>query len=94
MKILCFFARKEIFCYTVRWRAFNKEDLSLQSPVGGTPILKEGLVLMEVKCAGGMPVWMAKILSEEHIYKTSFSKYGTAYETLIFPRIKGETTYV
>ena len=72
----------------------RQEDLSLQSPVGGTPILKEGLVLMEVKCAGGMPVWMAKILSEEHIYKISFSKYGTAYETLIFPRIKGETTYV
>ena len=29
-------------------------------------------------------------LSEEKIYKTSFSKYGTAYREIIFPRLKGE----
>ena len=72
----------------------RQNDLSLQSPVGGSPILEEGLVLMEIKCAGGMPVWMARVLSEEKLYKTSYSKYGTAYEMLIFPGIKGETTYV
>ena len=68
----------------------RQDDLSLESEVYGTPILPEGKVLMEIKCSGGIPLWMTKILSEEHIYKTSFSKYGTAYQTMIFPRLVGE----
>ena len=62
------------------------EDLSLQSDAYGTPILPEGKVLMEIKCSGGIPLWMTEVLSREKIYKTSFSKYGTAYRTLIFPQ--------
>ena len=54
-------------------------DLSLRSEAYGTPILEEGKFLMELKCPGAIPLWMTKILSEERIYKTSFSKYGTAY---------------
>ena len=64
----------------------RQEDLSLESEVYGTPILPEGMVLMEIKCSGGIPLWMTQVLSKEHIYKTSFSKYGTAYKTLIFPK--------
>ena len=63
----------------------RQEELSLTAPVYGTPILEEGKVLMELKCLGGMPLWMAEILSREGIYKTSFSKYGTAYGSLILP---------
>jgi len=63
----------------------RQEALSLQSEVYGTPILPEGSILMEIKCAGGIPIWMAQLLSKEHIYKTSFSKYGTAYRRMIFP---------
>ena len=62
-------------------------DLCLTLPVYGDPILPRGLSLMEIKCAGGMPLWMARVLSEERIYKTSFSKYGTAYCERIFPQI-------
>ena len=62
------------------------EDLSLQSDAYGTSILPEGKVLMEIKCSGGIPLWMTEVLSKEKIYKTSFSKYGTAYRTLIFPQ--------
>ena len=65
----------------------RQTDLSLCSPAYGTPILSEGMVLMELKCAGGIPLWMVEVLSREKIYKTSFSKYGTAYSTLIFPEI-------
>ena len=68
----------------------RQDDLSLESEVYGTPILPEGKVLMEIKCSGGIPIWMTKTLSEEHIYKTSFSKYGTAYQTMIFSRLVGE----
>lgn len=65
----------------------RQEDLSLESDVYGTPILPEGNVLMEIKCSGGIPLWMTSVLSEEHIYKTSFSKYGTAYKNVIFPQL-------
>lgn len=63
----------------------RKTELTLESEAWGDAILPEGRVLMEIKCSGGIPLWMTKILSEEKIYKTSFSKYGTAYRTLIFP---------
>lgn len=71
----------------------RQEDLSLQGEVWGTPILEEGKVLMEIKCAGGIPLWMTRVLSRERIYKTSFSKYGTAYRTLIYPKIQGGILY-
>ena len=51
----------------------RQEDLSLESEVYGTPILPEGKVLMEIKCSGGIPLWMTHVLSKEKIYKTSFS---------------------
>lgn len=65
----------------------REEALSLSSPAFGTPLLPEGCVLMELKCALGMPLWMAELLSRERIFKVSFSKYGTAYSKLIFPRL-------
>ena len=71
----------------------RQDDLSLASDVYGTPILPEGKVLMEIKCSGGIPLWMAHVLSEEKIYKTSFSKYGTAYEMLIFPQTHATNAY-
>lgn len=64
----------------------RQEDLLLDSEVYGEQILPEDMVLMEIKCSGGIPLWMTEILSKEKIYKTSFSKYGTAYKTLIFPQ--------
>ena len=64
----------------------RQEELSLSSQVYGMPILPQGKVLMEIKCDGGIPLWMTRVLSEERIYKTTFSKYGTAYKTLIFPQ--------
>lgn len=71
----------------------RQEDLSLESEVYGTPILPEGKVLMEIKCSGGIPLWMTHVLAKERIYKSSFSKYGTAYETMICPRITEASNY-
>ncbi len=71
----------------------RQEDISLESEVWGSPLLDEGHVLMEIKCSGGIPLWMTEVLSREHIYKTTFSKYGTAYQTLIFPNLKEATTH-
>ncbi|MDY2939196.1 MAG: polyphosphate polymerase domain-containing protein [Fusicatenibacter sp.] len=71
----------------------RQEELSLTGEVWGNPLLEEGKVLMELKCSGGIPLWMIQVLSGEHIYKISFSKYGTAYQTMIFPATKGEFLY-
>lgn len=71
----------------------RQDDLSLASKAYGTPLLPEGMVLMEIKCSGGIPLWMVHALSEEHIYKTSFSKYGTAYKTMIFPKLTEAADY-
>lgn len=71
----------------------RQDDLSLESDACGTPLLPEGTVLMELKCSGGIPLWMTHVLSEEKLYKTSFSKYGTAYRMLIFPQTHKTNPY-
>lgn len=63
-------------------------DLSLGSDVCGSPVLDSDKVLMELKCSGGIPMWMTDILSQERIYKTSFSKYGRAYTQMILPALQ------
>lgn len=59
-------------------------DISLREDPYGTSILPPGMTLMEIKSPGGIPLWMVRTLTENQIYKTSFSKYGIAYQTLIF----------
>ncbi len=66
----------------------RQTELSLETEAYGTPLLDENTVLMELKCSGGIPLWLVRVLSEEKLYKTSFSKYGTAYQRLIYPKIK------
>ncbi len=67
---------------------FRQENFSLDSEIYGTGILPDDRVLMEIKCAGGIPLWLTDFLSKEHIYKTSFSKYGTAYKEYIHPQLQ------
>lgn len=69
------------------------DALSLNSPIYGTELLPHDCVLMELKTSGGIPLWMSAFLSDERIYRTSFSKYGTAYEHLVVTQTKGEQKY-
>ena len=71
----------------------RQEELTLDSEAYGAPVLEPGLVLMELKCAGGIPLWRTHTLSGERIYKTSFSKYGTAYQNILFPAQKEAVVY-
>ena len=68
-------------------------DLTLDSDPWGTPILPEDRVLMEVKVPGGFPLWMAHALSEQGLFKTSFSKYGAAYRDMRLTAQKGERNH-
>lgn len=71
----------------------RRTALSLKTTPWGTPLLPHGTVLMELKTPGGIPLWMTRFLTENHIYKTSFSKYGTAYQNVIFPQQEGVKKY-
>lgn len=72
---------------------FRQTDLSLTVPPSGIPLIGSDQVLMEIKCVGGIPLWLVQMLSEEKLYKQSFSKYGTAYTRFILPQLKEETKY-
>ena len=62
----------------LRWR---ETELDLCAGSGGEPLLGEGEVLMELKIPQAAPLWLARLLSEEGLFPTSFSKYGTAYKS-------------
>ena len=71
----------------------RQDDLTLAVEPSGLPVLEPELTLMEIKTSGGMPLWLTELLCREKIYKVSFSKYGTAYKKLIYPKTKGENAY-
>ena len=53
------------------------------SGLDGTLLFDDGEVIMEIKTSAPYPLWLVKILSDEKIFKTSFSKYGSAYLYLL-----------
>lgn len=59
---------------------YRTERLDLCSGLDGRLLLTGGEVMMEIKTAGAYPRWLITLLNENKIYKTSFSKYGTAYQ--------------
>lgn len=63
----------------------RQHDLSLTSDVYGKPVVDNELTLMEIKTSVGYPLWLCKCLADNKIYKTSFSKYGTAFTRYILP---------
>ena len=64
------------FDENILWR---DTELNLTSKIGGNPVLSPDLILMEIKTGKAIPLWLVNVLSKYHIYRTSFSKYGTAY---------------
>lgn len=72
---------------------FRTADLTLDSDLWGTALLRPDQVLMELKAPGAIPLWMVRLLTEMGLYKTSFSKYGTAYQILLEQEYKGGKRY-
>ena len=60
----------------IRWR---RDRLRLTEDTDGRELLPDDVVLMEIKTATALPLWLTELLAREKIYKSSFSKYGTAY---------------
>ena len=61
----------------------RQEDVRLDSEIGGHRVLPDGYTLMEVKTMYGYPKWLLDVLEDNCLYKTSFSKYGSAYKQLV-----------
>ncbi len=71
------------FDFNIRAR---DNDISLYESKDDKEILSNEFVLLEVKTVMGLPTWFLSFLSENEIYKISFSKYGTAYQTYFLPQ--------
>lgn len=67
---------------------YRERGLDLRLPDRGLPLLKDDMVLMEIKIPGAAPMWLARLLSENSIRMTSFSKYGTYYTDVVIARLK------
>lgn len=90
-KVYLSYDRKAMFCKNnldlritfdtnIRSRRY---DLKLENGTYGQLLLPEGQWLMEVKAEKTIPVWLAKMLSEHQMYRTSFSKYGNEYKQML-----------
>ena len=62
---------------------FRTVDLSLSSLPGGRFVIKPGESILEIKADGAMPLWLTALLTQANAQRTSFSKYGTAYNLLL-----------
>ncbi len=58
-------------------------DVDLRLGDHGVPLLDGNLILMEIKIPGTAPMWLARLLSENQIFPTTFSKYGTYYKQFV-----------
>lgn len=71
------------FDIDLRWR---DTALDLRSGDGGERITSRDQILMEIKIPGSAPVWLSRLLSENSVFPTSFSKYGVCYRgNLMWP---------
>lgn len=43
-------------------------------------LIDDNTYIMEIKILGAMPMWLAKLLSENELYSHGFSKYGVKYK--------------
>ena len=57
----------------------RENELRLDRGSAGSTLLPKNTVLLEIKTAGAMPLWLADALDAEGILPGSFSKYGEAY---------------
>ncbi|MNH99609.1 VTC domain protein [compost metagenome] len=90
-KVYLSYERKALFCKNNRDLRITfdtnirsrRYDLKLEHGTHGEYLMPQGQWLMEVKAEKTIPVWLAKMLSEHKMYRTSFSKYGNEYKKML-----------
>ncbi len=82
-----FSTKDENFRLTFDFNIKTREhDVSFLESKADREVLPDDYVLLEVKTVMGLPIWILEFLNENKIYKTSFSKYGTAYQLYYLPQ--------
>lgn len=61
----------------------RRHDLTLDAGDYGQKMMKDDIWLMEVKINKNLPLWFARLLQENKMYNSSFSKYGTEYARMV-----------
>jgi len=70
----------------------RRNNLYLERGSFGEHLLEKGQYLMEVKISSSVPMWLAEILADLKVYKTSFSKYGMEYKKYCLDKEANETS--
>lgn len=61
----------------------RRTDLDLRKGSFGTLLTEPDIYIMEVKVDRSVPLWVARLLSENGVHRIKFSKYGTEYKNFI-----------
>ncbi|MEE1024978.1 MAG: polyphosphate polymerase domain-containing protein [Acutalibacteraceae bacterium] len=64
----------------ITWR---REEPDLRKGVFGNKLLADNEYIMEIKVLGAMPLWLSKLLNDEMVFPSPYSKYGNAYKTVL-----------
>ena len=67
----------------------RRTDLRLESGDHGRRVLDSDQVIMEIKTPRNLPLWLGRMLSEQGIFRRSFSKYGAEYRSRVAERAAG-----
>jgi SPX domain protein involved in polyphosphate accumulation len=65
----------------------RRESVRFEDGEDGEQLLKPGEWLMEIKVAQSIPIWLCRVLSENGIVPTGFSKYGAEYKNTLAGRL-------
>jgi hypothetical protein len=68
------------FDENIRWRTW---DMTLAAGAAGRTLAMGAPVLMEIKIPGAMPLWLSRLLGENGVFPSSFSKYGCCYASVL-----------
>ncbi|MEA4833276.1 hypothetical protein SDC9_104632 [bioreactor metagenome] len=60
-----------------------RDDPSPVRESGGIPLISDDEMLMEIKFSNSVPIGLARLLSEAHIYRNGYSKYGNEYKRFV-----------
>ena len=72
---------------------YRSEKLDFSNPTFGQAVLQSGYQLMEIKTQTSIPLWLSRALSENSIFRTSYSKYGTCFTDYCIQQEKGDVKY-
>ncbi|MBQ2660242.1 polyphosphate polymerase domain-containing protein [Candidatus Saccharibacteria bacterium] len=62
---------------------YRSKDLKLEKGANGKKFFEgEKNIIMEIKAAGGMPLWLVEALNKLKAYPQPFSKYGKIYQQM------------